>query len=151
MKTAKTILIAFVATFTIWSCSVSLYDQFTFDQTRQIKTETLSLMDKSDTPFSDSKDEVDALKTKMKNMVDYESKKENNDITVKLWKVLSSDKNLVGSYLILWEEKGQVNSMFKDEAKPQIEEAFDKMIFYEKSKDKENENALKEFLDKFKL
>ena len=149
MKTLKTTIIAFMAV-TIFSCS-SLYDPFTFDQTNQIKTETLSLMDKSDTPFIDSQDEVTDLKTKMENMVTYESGKKNNDITIKLWKVLSSDKNLVGSYLILWEEKGSLNTDFKDAAKPQIVEAFDKMLFFEKSKDKQNENALKEFLDQFKL
>ena len=149
MKTLKTTLIAFMAV-TIISC-VSLYDPFTFDQTKLIKTETLSLMDKSDTPFTDSQDEVTNLKTKMASMVTYESGKKNNEITIKMWKVLSSDKNLVGSYLKLWEEKGSLNTVFKDEAKPQIEEAFDKMLFFEKSKDKENENALKEFLDQFNL
>ena len=150
MKILKSTFIILISTMTFWGCS-SLYDHFTYTETIETKLTTLSLMDKSDSPFADAEDEVIALKNQIEKMVIYEQGKQKNEITQKMWELLSNDKHLVGSYLKLWEEKGQVNTVFKDEAKPQIEEAFDLMILYETKKDKQSQNLLKNFLDQFKL
>ena len=147
MKTLKRSFIAIMATVTIWSCSSSLYDHFTFTETIKTKVEALSLIDKSDTPFSDSETQITALKNQMAKMLAYEKAKDKNELTRKMWELISNDDHLMGSYLKLWEEKGSLNSVFKDEAKPQIEKAFDLMIFYEEKKDKQNKSALAEFIN----
>lgn len=148
MKKLKTILVAIVVSVTMLSCT-SLYDHFTYTETIQTKLEALSLMDKSTRPFIDSEDQVTNLKNEMERMVIYERGKQKNQITQKMWELISSDEHLMGSYLKLWEEKGQLNEAFKDEAKPQIEKAFDLMIHYEEQKDKKSENALTQFINQF--
>lgn len=149
MKTLKKTFIAFMAV-TLVSCT-SLYDHFTYTETIKTKLDAISLIEKSDTPYNDLEVQITALKNQMEKMVIYEKGKDKNQLTTKMWELISSDKNLMGSYLKLWEEKGSLNPAFKEEAKPQIEEAFNLMIFYEEKKDKKSTNALTEFINQFKL
>lgn len=149
MKTLKNIYIAFMAV-TLVSCT-SLYDHFTYTETIKTKLDALSLIDKSDTAYSDSEVQITELKNQMEKMVIYEKGKNKNQLTTKMWELISSDKHLMGSYLKLWKEKGSLNTAFKEEAKPQIEEAFNLMIFYEEKKDKQSTNALKQFINQFNL
>ncbi len=149
MKTLKTTFIAFMAV-TIFSCS-SLYDHYTYTETLKAKVDAISLIDKSDTPFADSQAQVTELKNHMETMVLYEKGKAKNELTAKTWELISSDMHLMGSFLKLWEDKGSLNTAFKDEAKPQIEEAFNLMIFYEEKKDKQSQNALTQFINQFNL
>lgn len=147
MKTLKTTFLAIMVSVTVWSCATSLYDHFTFTETIETKTEALSLIDKSDTPYSDSEVQITDLKNQMAKMVAYEKAKDKNELTRKMWELISSDEHLMGSYLKLWEEKESLNPAFKEEAKIQIEKAFDLMILYEQKKDKTSKNALNDFLN----
>jgi len=150
MKTIKqSVIIGFIVIM-LSSCS-SLYDHFTYTETIKTKLDAISLIDKSDTPYDDSEVQITNLKNQMEKMVIYEKGKAKNELTQKMWQLISSDKNLMGSYLKLWEEKGSLNPAFKEEAKPQIEEAFNLMIFYEEKKDRKAQNALAEFINQFKL
>ncbi|MFD1614231.1 hypothetical protein [Gelatiniphilus marinus] len=149
MKTLKKTFIAFMAV-TLVSCT-SLYDHFTYTETIKTKLDAISLIDKSDTPYSGSEVQITALKNQMEKMVIYEKGKAKNQLTTKMWELISSDKHLMGSYLKLWEEKGALNPAFKEEAKPQIEEAFNLMIYYEEKKDKQSQNALTQFINQFNL
>lgn len=147
MKTLKIYLIAFVATFSITSCGSSLYDHFTYTETIETKLQALSLMDKSDDPFSTHENEVVALKNQLEKMLTYEKGKNKNEITTKMWEVLNNDNKLIKSYLALWQQKGTLNPAFIQEAKPQIEEAFNILIQYEEKKDKTNQNAVVNFIN----
>ncbi|MEW4922927.1 hypothetical protein [Algibacter sp. 2305UL17-15] len=147
MKTLKRTFMTIMAV-TLVSCS-SLYDHFTYTETIETKLEAITLIDRSDTPFADSQVQIDDLKNQMEKMVIYEKGKDKNELTKKMWELISSDKHLMGSYLKLWEEKGSLNTAFKEEAKPQIEEAFNLMILYEEKKDKKSTNALTEFINQF--
>lgn len=147
MKAVKTIFITIMVTVTIWSCSSSLYDHYTFTETLETKTKALSLIERSDTPYNDSETQIIDLKNQMATMVAYETAKDKNELTKKMWELISSDKHLMGSYLELWKKKGSVNPAFKDEAKPQIEKAFDLMLLYEQNKDKHSKDALSSFIN----
>ena len=147
MKTLKSKSIFLFVTMIIWSCA-SLYDHFTYTETIETKLTTLSLMEKSDRPFSDYEEAVTDLKNQLKKMEIYEKGKKKNEITGKMWELLGSDEHLVGSYLKLWEEKGSLNTEFSKQAIPQIEEAFDLMLLYETKKDKQSKNILTEFINK---
>lgn len=148
MKTLKIYFIAFITTFSIVSCGSvsSLYDHYTYTETIEIKLQTLSLMDKSDDAFSSHENEVIDLKNQLEKMFTYERGKNQNLITTKMWEVLNNDNKLVKSYLALWEQKGTLNSAFIEEAKPQIEKAFNILIQYEEKKDTTSENAVTSFI-----
>jgi hypothetical protein len=128
------------------SCA-SLYDHFTYTETIETKLATLSLMKKSDSPFTENEDEVIELKNQLEKMEIYEKGKKKNEITGKMWELLSSDEHLVGSYLKLWEEKETLSPVFVEEAIPQIEEAYDLMLLFETKKDKESQNLLTQFIN----
>lgn len=148
MKTLKIYFIFLCTVTTISSCTStsSLYDHYTYTETIEIKLQTLSLMDKSDTAFSTHENEVIALKNDLEKMLIYETGKGKNEITQKMWEVLNNDNKLVLSYLTLWEQKGSLNTAFIEEAKPQIEEAFNILIQYEEKKDTNSENAVTNFI-----
>ncbi len=137
MKTLKIYFILLCTVTTITSCTStsSLYDHYTYTETIEIKLQTLSLMDKSDEAFSSHENEVIAVKNRLEKMLIYETGKGKNEITKKMWEVLNNDNKLVKSYLKLWEQKGSLNTAFIQEAKPQIEEAFNILIQYEEKKD----------------
>jgi hypothetical protein len=146
MKTLKNTCIILITTLTVMSCA-SLYDHFTYTETIETKLATLSLMKKSDSPFTENEDEVIELKNQLEKMEIYEKGKKKNEITGKMWELLSSDEHLVGSYLKLWEEKETLSPVFVEEAIPQIEEAYDLMLLFETKKDKESQNLLTQFIN----
>ncbi|GAB5472445.1 MAG: hypothetical protein Mars2KO_05440 [Maribacter sp.] len=145
MKTIKNSCIVLFLALTVLGCA-SLYDHFTYTETIETKLSTLSLMDKSDEPFSDYADEITDLRNQLKKMEIYEKGKNKNEITSRMWELLGSEEHLVGSYLKLWEEQGNLSPAFTEEAIPQIEKAYDLMLLFETKKDKKSQNALTEFI-----
>jgi len=149
MRICKTPVILGIIALIMGSC-VSLYDHYTYTETIATKIQTLSVMDQSDEAFTLHKSEVVALQNQLQKMLTYEEGKAKNDITVQMWRVLNNDKKLIGSYLTLWEEKGKLSTVFINEAKPQIEEAFDILIAYEEKKNKKTEEVLSSFVNRLK-
>ncbi|WP_372756895.1 hypothetical protein [Mariniflexile sp.] len=146
MKTLKrSVILCFVAI--MLSSCMSLYDHYTYTNTIEAKVEALSLMDNSHEEYALYKLKADDLRNKMQSMVLYEKGKAKNEITVKMWEVMGNENKLMGSYLKLWENKGTLNPAFIEEAKPQIEEAFNILIQFEEKKDKKSENVLATFIN----
>ena len=135
MRTLRVSLVTSILAIIMASC-VSLYDHYTYTETIETKLQALSVMDLSDEPYSEHETEVMALKNQIEKMLTYEKAKSKNAITIKMWEVLHNDKNLIGSYIKLWKQKGTMNPVFIDEAKPQIAEAFDILIQFEEKKDR---------------
>ena len=146
MRTLRVSLVTSILAIIMASC-VSLYDHYTYTETIETKLQALSVMDLSDEPYSEHETEVMALKNQIEKMLTYEKAKSKNAITIKMWEVLHNDKNLIGSYIKLWKQKGTMNPVFIDEAKPQIAEAFDILIQFEEKKDKKSENILANFIN----
>lgn len=145
MLLRRSILVLFVL-ITSLQCA-PLYDHYTYTETIETKISTISLMEQSVNPFEEHTKEVADLKNQIQKMIIYERGKKKNQITTKMWELLGSDNHLVGSYMILWEDKGTLNKDFVDQAIPQIETAYDLMLDYENNKDKESENALVTFIN----
>ena len=60
-----------------------------------------------------------------------------------MWQLLANkDKNLLVGFFKRWQEKGQLNTVFVEEAKSQIMKAMDLLLQYEIKKDKETKDAL---------
>ncbi len=149
MRIRKMSLIIGIFAFVISSCA-SLYDHYTYTETIATKIQTLSLIGQSNEAFASHNAEVTALKIQMQKMLAYEEGKSKNDITVKMWRLINNEKKLIGSYLTLWEEKRILSPVFINEAKSQIEEAFDILIAYEEKKNKETETAITDFIGNLK-
>ena len=146
MKIIKRSIIICSVTIMLISCA-SLYDHYTYTNTIETKVEALSLIDHSHEEYTLYKLKANDLRNKIQAMVLYEKGKAKNKVTIKMWELMTNENKLMGSYLKLWEEKGTLNTAFVEEAKPQIEEAFNILIQYEEKKDEKNENILTTFIN----
>ena len=69
---------------------------------------------------------------------EYEKGRPKNEITTQLWEMLiAPDKDLLGTFLKDWKEKGLLGAYLVGEKKKQIGSAFDKIIELESGKRKE--------------
>ena len=83
------------------------------------------------------------LKSELDKIIEYEKNKPYNDISLRMWEILSDEeRNLLAGFLRRWEQEKQMSRVFVDEAKSQILEAIDIIIKYESNKDKESKDDL---------
>ena len=137
------ILILSSALFSCNSLKTAVYDQYSYEQTVSIKVEASNLMDKANTPYADHLKEVGELGLDIQKILEYEKNKPDNEITYAMWQLLANkDKNLLVGFFKRWQEKGQLNTVFVEEAKSQIMKAMDLLLQYEIKKDKETKDAL---------
>lgn len=142
MRTFKITLLLTVVMFAVTSCATSLYNQYSFTKTLETKTEAITLIDVSDSPYAEHETEVKHLQNLLAQMVAYEQARERNEISAKMWQYLASDASSLQKFLKLWQEQNTMNAAFTEEFKPQIAHIFDLMADYESKKSKESESAL---------
>ncbi|MFD0962958.1 hypothetical protein [Pseudofulvibacter geojedonensis] len=129
------------------SIKTAIYDQYSYQQEIALKVETNSLLNHATEPYTDYKEEVEKLLLEMEKMEEYEKNKPNNSISYKMWELMTDEeRNSVAGLFKMWKEKGQLSAVFLEESKVQVSQAFDALIKYEVSKDKEKENLLLEIL-----
>lgn len=132
--------------FLFTSCEVlktAPYDQYSYQNTIEIKVDASRLMDKAVTPYENHLEEVEILFIDIEKMMEYEKNKPNNEITYAMWQILSDDeKNLLAGFFKRWKEQGSFSETFLTESKAQVMEAMDILIQYEGRKDPESKNKL---------
>ena len=141
-SSAKLILI--LAVFGSWACySISLYDHYAYTQATGLKVDSLKLMDKAAEDFSKHEAEADDLLTRIEKAYEYEKARPKNVITTKMWEKLKDpEKNLLGGFLKIWEEKKTLSRTFIEEAKKSVCDAFDQIIGLESGKIKKSEVSI---------
>lgn len=151
MKKIQQILIFTLVTFLFTHCKSiesATFDQYAYQKTVEIKVQFENLIDKSTTPYNDNLLEIGKLLNDLKVITEYEQNRTDNEITTAMWKLLTDkEKNLLVGFLKRWQEKGQLSSVFAQEAKGQINQAFDLLIKYEMTKDKTSKNNLLHFIN----
>ncbi|MEM7382293.1 MAG: hypothetical protein AAF361_14000, partial [Bacteroidota bacterium] len=146
LKSLKySILISLTSIFVL-SCA-SIYDHYTFTETLSTKVQAERLILNATEPFSDHRNEVDALKNQMQKMMLYEQSKDKNQITQKMWNYMNRDESVIQDFLRTWEAQGTMSEPFTQEFAPQIKKAFDLMVDYESKKTKASENAILSFIN----
>ena len=128
----------------LWACySISLYDQYAYTQSTGLKVDSLKLMNKATEDFTKHEAEVDELLTKVEKAYEYEKARPKNVITTKMWEKLKDpEKNLLGGFLKIWQEKKTLSKTFIEEAKKTVSDAFDQIIGLESGKIKKSEVSL---------
>ena len=130
------------------SLKTAIYDQYSYQQDVSLKVETANLLKHATEPYANYKEQAEKLLLDMEKMEEYEKNKPSNTVSYKLWEVMTDqEKNSVAGLLKLWKEKGQLSPVFLTEASSQIEAAFNILIKYEVSKDKEQESALLQIIN----
>ena len=125
------------------SIRTATFDQYSYQKATEIKVETNQLLDNAIYPYEDYEGDIKDLKSELDKIIEYEKNKPYNDISLKMWKILSDEeRNLLAGFLRRWEEEEQMSRVFVDEAKSQILEAIDIIIKYESNKDQESKDDL---------
>lgn len=136
-------LIVISLTFSCKSLKMAAYDQYSYQKAVEIKIDASKLIDKSTGSYRYHLKEIQQLESEIDKIVEYEKYKPNNEITYKMWKILSNkEKNLLSGFLKRWKEKEQLSSFFVKEAKAQIMEAMTLLIQFEGTKEPEVKDKL---------
>ena len=146
MKNNKPFFILMLITAFLSSCSIlktAPYDQYSFQKTIEIKIDANQLIEKAENSYQDNIKEIEALQNEIAKIVEYEKYKPNNEITYKMWLLLSDkNKNLLAGFLKRWKEKDKLSPFFITEAKGQITEALNLLLEYESKKEPATKNQL---------
>lgn len=129
------------------SIKTAIYDQYSYQQEVSLKVETKALLEHATEDYTRYKGQIASLLLEMKKMEEYEKNKQDNAISYQMWQLMTdADKNSVAGLFKRWENKGQLSAVFTEEASKQVLNAFDALIKYELSKNKEQENILLEII-----
>ena len=146
MKNNKPFFILMLITAFLSSCSIlktAPYDQYSFQKTIEIKIDANQLIEKAENSYQDNIKEIEELQNEIAKIVEYEKYKPNNEITYKMWLLLSDkNKNLLAGFLKRWKEKDKLSPFFITEAKGQITEALNLLLEYESKKEPATKNQL---------
>ncbi|MEN2283403.1 hypothetical protein AAGF08_14755 [Algoriphagus sp. SE2] len=133
-------LIILVSSLISCTTTASIFDQMSYKETISAKIEALALMDKATENYQSQKEAIDAVTLEMAKVYEYEKNRPNNTETIKMWELLMNpEKNLFGGFMKRWESESTLSKVFVDEAKPQIEKAFDIILGLENKKVKPEE------------
>jgi hypothetical protein len=115
-------------------------DQRVLARTRDLKTQTLALMDKAVEPCSAHEDEIDARNAQLERLYDQERARPGNAPTTRMWTtLLQADPKLPGSgiyprFLDQWKKNNVLSSGYIDDKKQTVGDAFDKIMSLESAK-----------------
>lgn len=129
--------VASALVFVITACTtIAPYDQAAYEHATSTKAETLLLMDRATTSYSQNTDKIDAVILDLNKAYDYDKGRATNQLTVRLWTELLSPDNLFGAFIAKWKSKGQLHPGYIEVKKKDVEDAFDQIIQLEQGKQK---------------
>ena len=133
-------LAGFAMVFGLSSCqtagnllSTTQFSQNAYDTDKQLKDESLALIDKAKhrTRYSKVAGKVEALMQKIDSAIGAEKSRTKNAPTVAQWETIKSQ---LSHFFDLWKTKGTLSPAFVDEGKKQVSGLFDTLIRTEEDK-----------------
>ncbi len=113
----------------------ALYSEQAYQQAVTLKVESLNLMDKATEPYDSYKKEIEALKISLQKAHEYAKGRPQNTESTQQWGIMiDPEGSLLGGFLRMWEEKGQVSSTMVEQTKGNVEEGFDIIMELESGK-----------------
>jgi hypothetical protein len=114
---------------------IARFDPIALEHATSLKREALELIDKANQPYEQHQQEIKELETKLEQAYQYAKEKPKNTLSAKQWEILKDPgKNLLGGFIKHWEENNQLSSIFIQESKKVIADAFDTIIELEEGK-----------------
>jgi hypothetical protein len=109
------------------------FSQTAYDTDKQLKDESLALIDKAKdrTAYSSVANDVPALMQKIDSAIGTEKVRTKNAPTVAQWQTIKSQ---LSHFFDLWKTKGTLSPAFVDEGKKQVSTLFDTLIATEEDK-----------------
>jgi hypothetical protein len=113
--------------------STTHFSQGAYDMAKELKDESLALIDKAKyrTPYSWNADDVHVLMQKIENAIVVENERMTNVPTIAEWETIRSQ---LSHFFALWKRKGTLSLAFVEEGKNQVNDLFDTLIRTEEDK-----------------
>ena len=131
----KTLVSGFVFCLLFLVSCAPVYSPYIFDQTAELKKQTLSILDKATEPYSKYETKVDVLKSDLVSMVQQERMRKRNKLKVKQWDLLLDPQgNLLNGSLEKWRKDTVMSETFIVLQRNLVEEAFNLIQEVEKQR-----------------
>jgi hypothetical protein len=135
----KVRLVFFVLILLTSGCSptISLFDQYAYQQTTAIKVDTHDLMQMATDDYRLHSKEIGDLDKGIRKIYEYDKNRPKNEKTVQQWDILMNPGGgLLGGFLKQWKDQGRLDSVYIAEKVTQIGKGFDQIIYLEIGKNK---------------
>lgn len=111
------------------SSLIAEYDQVAYQQATSLKVDSLAVMDKAVEQYTEHENAINELNIKVEKAYEYAKGRPKNEIITKQWHILKDpDRHLLGGFIKLWKEKGQLSALLVSEAKGNVSLAYDQII-----------------------
>ncbi|MFA7043607.1 MAG: hypothetical protein WC186_04620 [Bacteroidales bacterium] len=125
MKNKSIIHFLVIAFFLLVSCA-PVYSPYIYDQTADLKTRSLTIMNKATDLYSKHEKAVDQLKSDLEFILQQEKMRKYNQVKVKQWNLLlAPDGYLLNGTFGKWQRDTTMSEAFVDLQRKLISEAFD--------------------------
>ena len=125
MKNKSVIYVLAVVLFLLVSCA-PVYSPYIYDQTADLKTRSLTIMNKATDPYSKHEKAVDQLKSDLESVLQQEKMRKHNQVKVKQWNLLlTTDGYLLNGTFAKWQRDTTMSENFVGLQCKLIGEAFD--------------------------
>jgi hypothetical protein len=124
------------------SCAplIGPYSPTAYKNATGLKAETLALMDKATSPYSDNEGRIEALMVEIDKAYEYVHGIPSNGLSARQWEILKkSDGALLGRFFRRWRSQGILKQAYISEFKGMISDAFDEIICLEANKKAANQ------------
>lgn len=124
------------------SCApqISVFNEAAYRQAVHLKVAAMNLLDKASTPYSENREDVEALKLDLLKAWEYAKGRPDSETSARQWEMLiDPERNRVGNFLIRWEERERLSPALVREYRVIISDTFDTIISLESGKIKPEE------------
>lgn len=128
------ILLLFIA-ITTGCMKTATFDAEEYNETLNLKQETMELVGKATEPYASHEAEVSKLLQRLNSVYENAQARSNNKVSVEQWKImLDENANLAAGFFARWKSEGTLNKFFIEEAKGVISKGFDAITELEEGK-----------------
>jgi len=115
----------------------SVFSEQAYQQAVTLKVESLAMMDKATEPYIQHTEDVETLQKELQKAYQYAKGRPNNSESTQQWQIMIDPEGaLIGGFLVMWQERGQLSSTMIEQSKGNIEEGFDIIMELESGKRK---------------
>ena len=132
-------LFALLMMYVTVSCSSmqAAFSEQAYQQAVNLKVESLNMMDKATQLYELHEEEVQALKIELQKAYEYAKSRPNNSESMRQWEIMiDPEGSLLGGFISMWKERGQISTTMVEQSKGNIEEGFDIIMELESGKRK---------------
>lgn len=118
------------------SCaSISKFDQYAYTQATSLKVDALSVMQNANESYSQHHQDVQAVRTSLDKMYEYERNRPKNAVTEKMWALLTDTSgHLYGGFIKRWQKEDKLDTAFIRISKDLVGQSFDQISQLESGK-----------------